>query len=264
MNYPILEGKRGLIFGALDENSIAWQVALSAGKAGAIFTLSNTPAAIRLGNATELSRLTNSALLAGDATQVEDLRNILIKSVTHLGGRLDFILHAIGMSPNVRKKKAYTQLDYSFYAKTMDVSALSFHKLLQTCWELDALAPNASVIALTHIAAQRVFPGYGDMSDAKAALESITRNFGYYYGKRNGVRVNTVSQSATKTTAGQGIEDFDKFFQYSEEMSPLGNADAASCADFCVMMFSDYTRHVTMQNIYHDGGFSQMGLNPNI
>jgi enoyl-[acyl-carrier protein] reductase I len=159
------------------------------------------------------------------------------------------------------KKKSYTNLDYSYFEKTLDISALSFHKFLQTAWQMDALAPNASVIALSYIAAQKVFPGYGDMSDAKATLESIARNFGYYYGKKNRTRINTISQSPTFTTAGKGIDGFQKFYEYAENLSPLGNASASSCADFCVMMFSDYSKMITMQNLYHDGGFSQTGMN---
>ncbi len=261
MNYSILKGKRGIIFGALDEQSIAWEVALAAKNAGAIFTLTNAPVAIRMGNTKALAEICQCELIPADATNLDDIKNLLEQSIQILGGKIDFVLHAIGMSPNVRKKKSYTDLDYSYFEKTLDISALSFHKFLQTAWKMNALAPNASVIALTYIAAQKAFPGYGDMSDAKSTLESIARNFGYYYGKRNGVRINTISQSPTYTTAGKGIDGFQKLFEYANNLSPLGNADAKSCADFCVMMFSDYTKMVTMQNLYHDGGFSQTGMN---
>lgn len=264
MNHQILEGKRGIIFGALDENSIAWKVAQAVHKAGAIITLTNAPVAIRMGKIRRLSHENNILLIPADATKTEDLDNLLMKSMAHLGGQIDFILHAVGMSPNVRKKKDYTALDYKYFSQTLDISALSFHKLLQSAWNIDALSPNASVVALSYIAAQKVVPGYGDMADAKSALESIARNFGYYYGKRNGVRINTVSQSPTPTTAGSGIEGFQGFYNYADKTSPLGNADADSCADFCTFLFSDYARMVTMQNIYHDGGFSQMGMSPDL
>lgn len=264
MNHPILKGKRGIIFGALDENSIAWKIALAAKNAGAEFTLTNAPVAIRLGNINELGEICQSSVIPADATSVDDLQLLFDKSIEILGGKIDFILHSIGMSPNIRKNKAYTEIDYNFYQKTIDISALSFHKILQTAWNKDALSEQASVVALTYIAAQKAFPGYGDMADAKATLESIARNFGYYYGKRNKVRINTISQSPTYTTAGSGIKNFDKFFEYSEQISPLGNADAQSCADFCITLFSDYTRMITMQNIYHDGGFSNTGIIENL
>lgn len=261
MNLPVLSGKRGIIFGALDEQSIAWQVALAAKDAGAKFTLTNAPVAIRMGQTKQLADICDTILIPADATDTDNIKALLTQSIAHLGGPIDFILHAVGMSPNVRKKKSYTALDYQYYQKTLDISALSLHKVLQCAWEMDGLANGASVVALTYIAAQKVFPGYGDMADAKAALESIARNFGYYYGKRNGVRINTVSQSPTMTTAGNGIKGFRNFYDYAEKLSPLGNADAKSCADFCVMLFSDYSRMVTMQNLYHDGGFSQTGMN---
>lgn len=260
MNHSILQGKRGIIFGALDEKSIAWQVALAAKSAGATFTLTNAPVAIRMGNVQQLADECQTLLIPADATNTDDLKNLFEQSIKHLGGSIDFVLHAVGMSPNVRKKKSYTALDYQFYQKTLDISALSLHKVLQTAWEMDALSAGGSVVALTYIAAQKVFPGYGDMADAKAALESIARNFGYYYGQKKQVRINTVSQSPTLTTAGSGIDGFQDFFDYAEKISPLGNADAQSCADFCVSLFSDYTRMITMQNLYHDGGFSTTGM----
>jgi len=260
MKHPVLKGKRGIIFGALDEQSIAWQVALAAKDAGAHFTLTNAPVALRMGKTHELAGLCHTIVIPADATSTEDLETLFRQSMVYLDGSIDFVLHAVGMSPNVRKKKSYTDLDYNFFQKTIDISALSLHKVLQTAWQLDALSESASVVALTYIAAQRSFPGYGDMADAKAALESIARNFGYYYGSRKKVRINTVSQSPTRTTAGNGIQGFDTFFSYADQVAPLGNASAASCADFCVLLFSDYTRMITMQNIYHDGGFSSAGM----
>jgi enoyl-[acyl-carrier protein] reductase I len=256
----ILSGKRGLIFGALDERSIAWQVALTAKAEGADFVLTNAPVALRMGNLQQLAHDCKSTIIAADATKMEDLELLLQQSMEVLGGPLDFILHAVGMSPNVRKNKAYTDLNYDFFQKTIDISALSFHKLLQAAWKLDALAEHASVLALTYIAAQRSFPGYGDMAEAKAMLESIARSFGYYYGKRKKVRVNTLSQSPTKTSAGSGISGFDAFFDHAALQSPLGNASAEDCAGFCTVLFSDYSRMVTMQNLYHDGGFSSVGM----
>lgn len=260
MSQGILAGKRGIIFGALDEKSIAWQVALEAQKAGARFTLTNAPVAIRMGKITELAGLCETVVIPADATSLSDLESLFQESQSFLGGTIDFVLHAVGMSPNVRKQKAYTDINYDYFQKTLDISALSLHKLLQTAWKLDALSEGASVVALSYIAAQRSFPGYGDMAEAKAALESVARSFGYYYGRRKKVRVNTVSQSPTPTTAGSGIRGFDHFYQHAERMSPLGNASAEDCARFCVALFSDYTRMLTMQNLYHDGGFSQTGF----
>lgn len=260
MRTQLLKGKKGIIFGALDENSIAWKVALEAKSAGADFVLSNAPVALRMGSIHQLAETCQASVIAADATSIEDLEKLFVQSMEILGGDIDFILHAIGMSPNVRKQKPYTEVNYDFYLKTLDISALSLHKILQTAWKLDALAEGASVLALTYIAAQRVFPGYGDMSEAKAALESIARNFGYHYGKRKKVRVNTLSQSPTQTTAGNGIMGFADFFRYADEMSPLGNASAEDCAKCCVFLFSDDARMITMQNIYHDGGFSSMGM----
>lgn len=256
----ILNGKRGIIFGALDERSIAWQVAQKAHAHGARFTLTNVPVALRFGQVKDLAADLDVELIPADATKVDDLRDLLQQSMDRLGGPLDFILHSIGMSPNVRKGKPYTGLNYDFFQKTLDISALSFHKVLQTAWEMDALNEGASVLGLSYIAAQRSFPGYGDMAESKALLESIARSFGYHYGVRKKVRVNTISQSPTATTAGSGVDGFDAFFEHADRMSPLGNADAASCADFCITMFSDLTRMITMQNIYHDGGFSSMGM----
>lgn len=255
----LLKGKKGIIFGALDEQSIAWKVALQAKSEGAEFILTNAPVAIRMGNLNELAVKCNAEVIPADATSVEDIRK-LIEAAQMKFGKIDFILHSIGMSPNVRKGKEYTNLNYDFFQKTLDISALSLHKILQVCWEKDALSDGASVVALTYIAAQRTFPGYGDMADAKALLESIVRSFGYQYGVRNRVRINTISQSPTITTAGSGVKGFDAFYHYAEKIAPLGNASSADCAKFCVMLFSDYTKMITMQNLYHDGGFSTTGV----
>lgn len=255
----LLKGKKGIIFGALDENSIAWKVAEKAKEQGAEFILSNAPVALRLGKINELAEKCNTEVVPADATNTEDLEN-LFKIALNKYGKLDFVLHSIGMSPNVRKNKPYTDLNYDWYLKTLDISALSFHKVLQTAYKLDALNDWASVLALTYIAAQRTFPGYNDMADAKSTLESIARSFGYYYGTEKKVRVNTISQSPTMTTAGSGVKGFDVFFDYAEKLSPLGNASSESCADFCVAMFSDLTKMITMQNIFHDGGFSSIGM----
>lgn len=262
MTHNLLQGKKGIIFGALDEKSIAWKVAQRAKEHGATFTLSNAPVAMRFGNIKALGEALDASVIAADATNEADLKQLFEQSMDILGGKLDFVLHSIGMSPNVRKKKDYTKLNYKFYAQTMDVSALSFHKVLQTAYQMDAINDWGSVIALSYIAAQRTLPGYNDMADAKAALESIARSFGYYYGAAKKVRVNTISQSPTLTTAGSGIEGFDHFYDYAQQMSPLGNASAEACADYCVFMFSDLSRMITMQNLYHDGGFSAMGMNP--
>lgn len=256
----LLQGKRGIIFGALDSNSIAWKVAEKAFAEGATFILSNAPVALRMGAINQLAEKCNTKVIGADATLVPDLELLLDQSQEALGGKLDFMLHSIGMSPNVRKGKSYDSLDYDYYHKTLDISAMSLHKLLQTSMKKDAVNEWGSVVALTYIAAQRVFPDYGDMADAKALLESITRSFGYHYGQFRKVRVNTISQSPTKTTAGQGVKGFDGFYNYADEISPLGNASAESCADYCITLFSDYTRMVTMQNLFHDGGFSNTGV----
>ncbi len=260
MSHEILKGKRGIIFGALNDQSIAWKVAEKAHAEGAQFVLSNVPVAMRLGAINELSEKCNAPIIPADATSTEDLKNLFEQSMNQLGGKLDFVLHSIGMSPNVRKGKGYTELNYDWYQKTLDISGGSLHKTLQTAMELDALKDWGSVVALTYIAAQRIYPDYGDMADAKSLLESIARGFGYHYGFKKKVRVNTISQSPTPTTAGTGVAGFDKFLAFADSLSPLGNADADACADYCVMMFSDYTRYVTMQNLYHDGGYSATGI----
>jgi len=256
----LLKGKKGIIFGALNKMSIAWKVAEMAHESGAEFVLTNAPIALRMGEINELAEKTGSQLIPADATSDEDLKNLMEKSMEILGGKIDFILHSIGMSPNVRKGKHYTDVNYDWYHKTLDISAISLHRTLHAAYELDALNDWGSVVALTYIAAERVFPDYNDMADAKALLESITRNFGYQFGIRNKVRVNTISQSPTVTTAGSGVKGFSGFMSFAEAMSPLGNASAEGCANYCISMFSDLTRYVTMQNLFHDGGFSFTGV----
>ncbi|MEX2380396.1 MAG: SDR family oxidoreductase [Vicingaceae bacterium] len=260
MSNNLLKGKRGIIFGALNEQSIAWKVAEEAKAQGATFTLTNAPIAMRMGEIDKLAKTCDAEVIPADATSVEDLEQLITKSTEILGGKIDFILHSIGMSPNVRKGKPYDDTNYDWYHKTMDVSAMSLHKVLQTAKKLDAMNEWGSVVALTYIAAQRVFPDYNDMADAKSLLESITRSFGYHYGVEKKVRINTVSQSPTVTTAGSGVKGFDAFIKYSEEMSPLGNAGAEDCANYCISLFSDLTKYVTMQNLFHDGGFSNTGV----
>ncbi|MFM7176015.1 MAG: enoyl-ACP reductase [Bacteroidota bacterium] len=264
MSNGLLKGKKGIIFGALDPNSIAWKVAMRAHEEGAQFTLTNAPVAMRLGAINELAQATGSQVIPADATVNEDLEKLFTSSMEILGGKVDFVLHSIGMSPNVRKSIAYTDTNYDFYHKTLDISAMSLHRVLRTAMKLDAMNEWGSVVALTYIAAQRVFPDYNDMADAKALLESITRSFGYHYGKAKKVRVNTISQSPTRTTAGSGVKGFDGFFTFADRMSPLGNASAESCADYCISMFSDLTRMVTMQNLFHDGGYSFTGVSQDI
>jgi len=264
MSHNLLRGKKGIIFGALDENSIAWKVAQRAHQEGAQFTLTNAPVALRMGGIHTLAEETGSTVIAADATNMEDLENLFTKSMETLGGKLDFVLHSIGMSPNVRKNKHYTELNYDFYHKTFDISAMSLHRVLQTAMKQDAINEWGSVLGLTYIAAQRVFPDYNDMADAKSVLENIARSFGYHYGERKKVRVNTISQSPTPTTAGTGVKGFNAFINYAEAMSPLGNATADECADYCIMMFSDFTRKVTMQNLFHDGGFSFTGVSSKV
>jgi enoyl-[acyl-carrier protein] reductase I len=260
MTYNLLKGKKGIIFGALNDMSIAWKVAEKAHEEGAEFVLTNAPIAMRMGSMNDLAEKCNAQIIPADATNLDDLENLISKSTEILGGKLDFILHSIGMSPNVRKGFGYDELKYEYYHKTLDVSAISFHKVLSTARRLDALNEWGSVVALTYVAAQRTFVGYNDMADAKAVLESIARSFGYIYGREKKIRINTISQSPTLTTAGSGIKGFDKLEDFSERMSPLGNATAEECADYCVTMFSDLTRKVTMQNLFHDGGFSSMGM----
>ncbi|MDX2195660.1 MAG: SDR family oxidoreductase [Cytophagales bacterium] len=260
MSKNILLGKRGIIFGALNESSIAWKVAQKCHEEGAKFTLTNAPLAMRMGEINKLAEATGSQIIPADATLTEDLEKLFADSLQILGGKIDFVLHSIGMSPNVRKSRPYGDLNYEFFLKTLDISALSFHKTMQSAEKLDAMNDWASIVALTYIAAQRTFPDYSDMAQAKACLESIARSYGYRFAKLKKVRVNTISQSPTKTTAGSGISGFDVFYDFADKMSPLGNATAEDCAQYCIAMFSDYTRMVTMQNLMHDGGFSSSGI----
>jgi enoyl-[acyl-carrier protein] reductase I len=260
MAYNLLKGKRGIIFGALDENSIAWKTAEQVHAEGGVFVLTNAPIAMRMGQINELANKTNSEIIPADATNLEDLENLISESMEILGGKLDFVLHSIGMSVNVRKGNTYTNQNYSFTHKGWDVSAGSFHKVMQVIYQKDAMNEWGSIVALTYMAAQRVFPDYNDMADNKAYLESIARSFGYFFGRDKNVRVNTISQSPTPTTAGQGVKGFDGFIAYAEKMSPLGNATALDCANYTVAMFSDLTKRVTLQNLYNDGGFSNMGV----
>lgn len=255
----LLKGKKGIIFGALNNQSIAWHVAEKAHEQGAEFVLTNAPIAMRMGEINTLAEKTGSKIIPADATSVEDLEKLIAESMEILGGKIDFILHSIGMSVNVRKGNHYTDENYDYTMKGLDVSALSFHKVMQTAKKLDAMNEWGSIVALTYIAAQRVFPDYNDMADNKAYLESIARSFGYHFGVDNKVRVNTISQSPTMTTAGSGVKGFNEFIRFSDMMSPLGNADAEACADYCITLFSDLTRYVTMQNLFHDGGFSNTG-----
>jgi enoyl-[acyl-carrier protein] reductase I len=264
MAQGLLTGKRGIISGALDQNSIAWKVAEKAFEQGATFTLTNAPVAMRMGEINHLAEKCNAKVIGADATSVADLENLFQQSQEVLGGKIDFLLHSIGMSPNIRKNIPYTGLNYDFYMKSIDVSALSLHKMLSVAFRLDAMSEWGSVVALSYIAAQRTFPFYSDMADAKAMLESVARGFGYHYGKAKKVRINTISQSPTKTTAGSGIKGFGNFFDYADKTSPLGNASAESCADYCILMFSDLSRMVTMQNLFHDGGYSNTGISSEI
>ncbi len=262
MSNNLLKGKRGVIFGALDDKSIAWKIAESCVAEGASITLTNAPVALRFGEIQKLGEKLNAEIIPCDATSIEDLENLFTKSMETLGGKFDFVLHAIGMSVNVRKKKPYTDLKHEWMQKTFDVSAISFHKMMQVLYKMDAMNEWGSIVGLSYIAAQRIFPDYSEMAESKALLESFARSFGYHFGLKKNVRVNTISQSPTITTAGSGIKGFDQFFGYADKMSPLGNASAEACADYTISLFSDYTRMVTMQNLFHDGGFSNMGMNP--
>ncbi|EDP94337.1 SDR family oxidoreductase [Kordia algicida OT-1] len=264
MSYNLLKGKKGIIFGALDENSIAWKTAERVHEEGGTFVLTNAPIAMRMGKIKDLAEKTGSEIIPADATSEEDLQNLIEKSMEILGGKIDFVLHSIGMSVNVRKGRHYTDLKYDWMTKGWDVSAVSFHKVMQTLYKQDAMNEWGSIVALTYMAAQRTFPDYNDMADNKAYLESIARSFGYFFGKEKKVRVNTISQSPTPTTAGQGVKGFDGFISYAEKMSPLGNATAMDCANYTVTLFSDLTKRVTMQNLYNDGGFSNTGVSQEV
>jgi enoyl-[acyl-carrier protein] reductase I len=260
---PLLAGKTGIITGALDPSSIAWKVALKAKAAGASFILTNTAVSIRMGQVKALAEETGAQLIPADATNLEEIQQ-LYQAAQAQFGKIDFILHSIGMSLNVRKGRDYTNLNYEWLLKTYDISAVSFHKMIQTAFQMDLLNDWGSIVGLSYIAAQRTFPKYNDMTESKALLESIARTFGYYYGKRNHVRINTISQSPTITTAGSGIDGFKSMFDFADKMSPLGNATADECADLVLMLFSDFTRRLTMQNIFHDGGFSAVGVSEEI
>ena len=264
MSHNILKGKKGIIFGALDDQSIAWKTAESVKSEGGKFVLTNAPVAIRMGAINELAKKTNSKVIPADATKIEDLEKLIDQSMSHLDGKLDFVLHSIGMSVNVRKGRHYTDLNYDWMTKGWDVSAVSFHKLMQVLFKKDAMNQFGSIIALSYVAAQRTFPNYNDMADNKAYLESIARSFGYFFGQTKNVRVNTISQSPTLTTAGKGVKGLDGFLNYAEQISPLGNASAGDCANYIVIMFSDYTKRVTLQNLYNDGGFSNVGVSQEI
>ncbi len=264
MAYNLLAGKRGIIFGALDDHSIAWKTAERVHEEGGKFVLTNAPVALRMGTLNSLAEKTGSEIIPADATSMEDLESLVDQAQEILGGKLDFVLHSIGMSVNVRKGKHYTENNYKFTEKGWDVSALSFHKTMQALYKKDAMNEWGSIVALTYMAAQRVFPDYNDMADNKAYLESIARSFGYFFGEKHNVRVNTISQSPTPTTAGQGVKGFDGFMAYANEMAPLGNATALDCANYVVSMFSDLTRKVTLQNLFHDGGFSKIGVSDKV
>jgi enoyl-[acyl-carrier protein] reductase I len=260
MSNNLLKGKKGIIFGALDEKSIAWITAIRCHEEGAEIVLTNAPVAMRMGEINKLAEKINAPVIPCDVSNAEDVENLVTKAMEHFGGGFDFVLHSIGMSLNVRKGKHYTELDYGFNEKTLGISSMSLHRVLATCMKKDAINEWGSVVALTYIAAQRVFPDYNEMADAKSLLESVARSFGYHYGVKKHVRVNTISQSPTKTTAGSGVKGFDGFMNYAEKMSPLGNASAADCANYIVTLFSDLTKMVTMQNLFHDGGFSYTGV----
>jgi enoyl-[acyl-carrier protein] reductase I len=260
MAYNLLIGKKGIIFGALNDKSIAWKTALRAHEEGADLVLTNTPVAMRMGEINQLSAICSAPVIPADATRIEDIEELIRKSMEHFGGRFDFVLHSIGMSPNVRKGIPYDDINYDYYLKTLDISALSLHKVIQACRKLDAINEWGSIVALSYVAAQRTLFGYNDMADAKAVLESIARSFGYIYGREKRIRINTISQSPTMTTAGSGVKGMDSLMDFTERMSPLGNASAEDCAGYCITLFSDLARKVTMQNLYHDGGFSSMGM----
>ena len=264
MANDLLKGKRGIISGALDKNSIAWKVAEKAHEQGATFVLTNAPIAMRMGEINELAEKSNSKIIPADATSIEDITKLFTESQEILGGKIDFVLHAIGMSVNIRKNIPYEDSNYDYFAKGIDVSAMSLHKMLSVAKKMDAISEWGSVVALTYMAAQRTYPFYTDMADIKAMLESIARSFGYHYGLDKKVRINTVSQSPTKTTAGTGIKGFGDFYDYADEIAPLGNASAEDCANYCVTLFSDLTRMVTMQNLFHDGGYSSTGVSDKI
>jgi enoyl-[acyl-carrier protein] reductase I len=265
MSHQLLKGKKGIIFGALNDQSIAWKTALLCYEEGAQIVLTNAPIALRMGEINKLAETCgNAPVIGADVSNDEDLKALFTQATEHFGGQIDFVLHSVGMSINIRKGKHYTSLNHENQHKTFDISAMSLHRVCQVAYEMDAISEWGSIVALTYIAAQRVFPDYNEMADAKSLLESIARSFGYHYGVKKKVRINTISQSPTPTTAGSGVKGFDGFLSFADKMSPLGNATAEDCARYCVMMFSDYTRMVTMQNLFHDGGFSFTGVTAEI
>jgi enoyl-[acyl-carrier protein] reductase I len=255
--YGLLEGKKGVIFGPLNDQSIAWQIALQIYGEGGRFVLTNAPISMRFGKIHDLSKLCGDApVVLANVMNDEDMEHLFERARDHFGG-IDFIVHSVGRSENIRKGRTYDDLRYDWYLKTLEISALSLHRAIH--YALPALNDGASIVALTYIGAQRVFSEYLDMGDAKTLLEAIARNFGAHLGKR-GIRVNTVSQSPTRTTTGRGIAGFDAMFEFANKLAPLGNATAEDCADYVVTLLSDLTRKVTLQNLYHDGGFSNMGM----
>ncbi len=264
MSNNLLKGKRGIISGALDENSIAWKTAIRVHEEGGKILLTNAPLAMRFGKINELAEQVNAKIIPADATSNKDLENLFDGAMEEFGGSMDFLLHSIGMSPNVRKGRAYGDLNYEWFHKSLDISAMSFHRMMQIAENKDAMNEWGSIVALSYIAAQRTYPDYSDMANAKALLESIARSYGYRFAKAKKVRVNTISQSPTVTTAGTGVTGFNAFIDYADKLSPLGNATAEDCANYIVAMFSDLTRMVTMQNLMNDGGFSSSGITEEI
>ena len=260
----LLAGKRGVIFGALDERSLAWHIALRCQAEGEQIVLSNTSAAIQLGTISQLAEAHQMPLIACDATKTEELAALWQQAQAQTGGKIDFVLHGVAQSVNLRRHKSYEELNYEYYKQTLDISAMSLHKMIRTAMEQDALAEGASVVALSYIASERYFLGYNDMGDAKALLESIARQLGAIYGQKKKVRINIVSQSPTRTKAGGQWKEIDFFYRYSDQLSPLGSASADDCADVCVALFSDLMRKVTMQTIYCDGGFGRTILTPEL
>src|SRR5687767_7693880 len=166
MAYNLLKGKKGIIFGALDEKSIAWRTALRCHEEGAQLVLTNAPVALRMGEINKLAEAVNAPVVGADVTSMDDLKKLFEEAMKHFGGKVDFILHSIGMSLNVRKNKHYTEIDYGFNQKTLDISAMSLHRVLRTAWDMDAINEWGSVVVLTYIAAQRVFTDYSELAGA--------------------------------------------------------------------------------------------------
>ena len=257
-HYGLLKGKKGIVFGPLDESSIGWQIALHAYREGAEIAISNVAAALRFGNIDELSTLCgNAPMIVCDASKNEDV-DACFKELKEKMGPVDFIVHSIGMSQNIRKQLPYEDLNYEWFIKTLDVSALSLHRLVSYALKNEAINEGGSILSLSYIASQRNYWTYSDMGDAKSLLESIVRSYGPRLA-RKAIRINTISQSPTYTKAGSGIPGFEKMYEYSDLMSPLGNASAEECAEYTMTILSDLSRKVTMQNLFHDGGYSSMG-----